>query len=55
MRPLESVRRATAKATAAADARDEAIRAAAAAGFSTRQIAEAAGLSHQRVHQIVRS
>jgi predicted DNA-binding protein YlxM (UPF0122 family) len=37
----------------AAAARDKAIRQAAKDGLSLRKIADAAGISHQRVHQIV--
>lgn len=52
-KPLAAVRRAAAKATAASHARDEAIRAAHAQGETVRAIAEVAGISFQRVHQIL--
>lgn len=50
---LEMVRRASARAIASSQARDDAIRAAHADGHSIRAIAEAAGLSSARVHQII--
>lgn len=50
---LRKVRRAADKAALALEARDDAIRAAHASGSSLRSIAKAAGLSHQRVHQII--
>ena len=53
--PLTSVTRAARKAASALQARDDAIRAAHAEGVTLRAIAAAAGLSHQRVHQIIRA
>lgn len=54
MRPyLTAVTRAAAKAASASQARDDAIRDAHAKGATIRAIAEAAGLSHSRVHQIL--
>ena len=50
---LRAVRRAAVKAVSASRERDDAIRAAHAAGETVRAIAAEAGLSHQRVHQIV--
>lgn len=47
------VRRAAAKAASASAARDQAIREAHAAGLSIRTIAAEAGLSFQRIHQIL--
>lgn len=51
--PLTAVTRAARKAALAAQARDDAIRAASAAGETIRAIAAAAGLSPTRVHQIL--
>ncbi len=51
---LVSVHRAAAKSAAARSAFMQAIRDASAAGASTRDIAKAAELSHQRVWQILR-
>ena len=51
--PLPTVRRAATKAARARAAFEQAIRDAHAAGASTRVIATAAGLSHQRIHQII--
>ena len=51
--PLRRAARAAEKAARASEERDEAIRAAHAGGETLRAIAEATGLSHQRVHQIV--
>lgn len=53
MKHLSIVRRAATKAALAAQARDDAIRAAHAAGETIRAIAAAAGLSPARVHQIL--
>lgn len=53
MNPLVAVRRAAVKAAQAAQQRDAAIRAAHEAGATIRVIAAEAGLSHQRVHQIL--
>jgi hypothetical protein len=50
---LRRVRRAAHKAALASQERDEAIRDAHAAGHPVRAIAGEAGLSHQRVHQII--
>lgn len=50
---LSQVRRAAAKAAQASQDRDDAIREAHAAGETIRAIAAEAGLSHQRVHQIL--
>jgi hypothetical protein len=50
---LKRVTRAAHKAAHARDAFHVAIRAASAAGESTRSIAQVAGLSHQRIHQIL--
>lgn len=50
---LAPLRRAAAKATESSVARDDAIRKYHADGVSLRIIAEAVGLSFQRVHQIV--
>ena len=50
---LKSVRRAADKAVSAMQARDDAIRRAHAQGATLRAIAEAAGLSFSRIHQIV--
>lgn len=52
--PLARVRRAARKAAHAHQERDEAIRAAVEAGHSLRAVADAAGLTNPRVHQIVR-
>lgn len=51
---LTPVRTTARKAVAARSAFHAAIRAASEAGASTRAIAEAAGLSHQRIWQILR-
>ncbi len=51
--PLLTVRKAADKAASASLARDEAIRAAHAAGYSIRGIASVANLSSARVHQIL--
>lgn len=51
---LNAVRRAAAKAASASQARDDAIRKAHAEGATLRAIAEAAGLSYARIHQIVK-
>ncbi len=53
MTSLTAVRRATAKAAQASQARDDAIRQAAANGWTLRAIAAAASLSFARIHQIV--
>ena len=53
MKELQKVRRAAAKAAQASQERDEAIRAAHSAGATVRAIAAEAGLSHQRIHQIL--
>lgn len=50
---LTAVTRAAAKAAQASQARDEAIRQAHADGATLRAIAQAAGLSFARIHQIV--
>ena len=50
---LAAVRRTAARALTASEQRDAAIAAASAEGVPMRTIAEAAGLSHQRVHQII--
>lgn len=52
-KPLTEVRRAADKAAFASRGRDDAIRAAHQAGETVRAIAKAAGISHQRVHQIL--
>ena len=52
-RALTNVRRAADKAASAFRSRDDAIRQAHTGGHSTRAIAKAAGISHQRVHQII--
>jgi DNA-binding NarL/FixJ family response regulator len=52
--PLTRVRRAAERAAAAASERDEAIVDAHKAGLTLKAIAAEAGLSFQRVHQIVR-
>lgn len=51
--PLTSVRKATDRAVRAAADRDAAIAAAYREGHTLREIAAAAGLTFQRVHQIV--
>lgn len=51
---LDEVRRHAAAARRETEARDEAIRAARAAGFTLRAIAEAAGLTHTGVQRVVR-
>lgn len=51
---LSGVRRAAEKAAQASLARDAAIRKAHGEGATLRQIATAAGLTHARIHQIVR-
>ncbi len=51
--PLAAVTRAARKAALAAQARDDAIRAACADGATIRAVAVAAGLSPARVHQIL--
>jgi hypothetical protein len=53
--PLTCVSRAAIKTRVALCDRDKAIRDAHADGYSVRAIAEASGLSFQRVHQIVQS
>lgn len=53
MQPLAAVTRAAAKAASASQARDDAIRAAHENGATIRAIAAAAGISFQRVHQIL--
>jgi hypothetical protein len=53
MRQQASLREAASRYADAANARDKAIRRAAKDGLSLRKIAGAAGISHQRVHQIV--
>lgn len=53
MNPLTTVSRAAAKAAAASQSRDDAIRAAHAGGQTIRAIAVAANLSRSRVHQII--
>jgi hypothetical protein len=50
---LSAVTRAAHKAASALEARDDAIRAAVADGRTLRAVAEAAGLSFARIHQIV--
>jgi 2-keto-3-deoxy-L-rhamnonate aldolase RhmA len=52
-RELQAVTRAADKAASALKARDEAIRKAVADGHTLRAVAEAAGLSFARIHQIV--
>jgi 2-keto-3-deoxy-L-rhamnonate aldolase RhmA len=52
-RELQAVTRAAAKAASALKARDAAIRQAVAGGATLRAVAEAAGLSFARIHQIV--
>ncbi len=50
---LTAVTRAAHKAAQASQARDDAIRTAVAGGATLRAVAEAAGLSFARIHQIV--
>lgn len=52
---LRRAARAASRATRAARERDDAIRAAVAAGYPLRAVAEACGLSFQRVHQLARA
>jgi hypothetical protein len=52
-RALERVKKARAAADAARDRFEQEIRDASAAGVGMRKIGDAAGLSHQRIHQIV--
>lgn len=53
MKPEQRLKKATKTYAAAKAERDEAIRAAAAAGMTRRAIAAIVGISHQRIQQIV--
>jgi hypothetical protein len=53
MDPTKQLQTAAKRYADAREARDRAIREAAAAGLTGRAIAEIVGLSHQRIHQIV--